>query len=185
MVAAADGSLTGQTPGGDTLRVREVWQDNLEAEMKVGARAGVRFAVAGAGQDAWLAGTSSGAVLVPFLVSGRHRSAYCSGHGAKLTWRGRRGCHEACPTLGLQTDPPSRAPPALVQLIRDVVDEYPYLAMDTEFPGVVARPVGSFKNSGEYHYQTLRQAGCATQGGEKGPGGGFPSCPVSLQRSRV
>lgn len=47
---------------------------------------------------------------------------------------------------------------ALLQLIRDVVDEYPFLAMDTEFPGVVARPVGSFKNSGEYHYQTLRQA---------------------------
>jgi CCR4-NOT transcription complex subunit 7/8 len=43
-----------------------------------------------------------------------------------------------------------------LQLIRDVVDDYPYLAMDTEFPGVVARPVGSFKNSGEYHYQTLR-----------------------------
>ncbi|PRW61491.1 CCR4-associated factor [Chlorella sorokiniana] len=75
MVAAADGSLTGQTPQGDTLRVREVWQDNLEAEM---------------------------------------------------------------------------------QLIRDVVDDYPFLAMDTEFPGVVARPVGNFKNSGEYHYQTLR-----------------------------
>jgi hypothetical protein len=37
------------------------------------------------------------------------------------------------------------------------VDDYPYLAMDTEFPGVVARPVGNFKNSGEYHYQTLRQ----------------------------
>lgn len=35
MVAAADGSLTGQMPGGDTLRVREVWQDNLEQEMKV------------------------------------------------------------------------------------------------------------------------------------------------------
>ena len=35
MVAAADGSLTGQTPGGDTLRVREVWQDNLAQEMKV------------------------------------------------------------------------------------------------------------------------------------------------------
>jgi hypothetical protein len=35
MVAAADGSLTGQTPAGDTLRVREVWQDNLEAEMQV------------------------------------------------------------------------------------------------------------------------------------------------------
>ena len=39
----------------------------------------------------------------------------------------------------------------------DIVDDYPYIAMDTEFPGVVARPVGNFKNSGEYHYQTLRQ----------------------------
>jgi CCR4-NOT transcription complex subunit 7/8 len=28
--------------------------------------------------------------------------------------------------------------------------------MDTEFPGVVARPTGRFLNSGEYHYQTLR-----------------------------
>ncbi len=41
-------------------------------------------------------------------------------------------------------------------IIRNVVDDYPCLAMDTEFPGVVARPVGSFKNSGEYHYQMLR-----------------------------
>lgn len=41
-------------------------------------------------------------------------------------------------------------------LIRDIVDDYPFVAMDTEFPGVVARPVGNFKNSGEYHYQTLR-----------------------------
>lgn len=43
-----------------------------------------------------------------------------------------------------------------MEIIRSVVDDYPYLAMDTEFPGVVARPVGPFKNSGEYHYQTLR-----------------------------
>jgi CCR4-NOT transcription complex subunit 7/8 len=27
---------------------------------------------------------------------------------------------------------------------------------DTEFPGVVARPIGQFKSSNEYHYQTLR-----------------------------
>lgn len=27
---------------------------------------------------------------------------------------------------------------------------------DTEFPGVVARPIGSFKGSSDYHYQTLR-----------------------------
>jgi len=28
--------------------------------------------------------------------------------------------------------------------------------MDTEFPGVVARPIGSFKTSSDYHYQTMR-----------------------------
>ena len=45
---------------------------------------------------------------------------------------------------------------AEVDLIRSVVDKYPFVAMDTEFPGVVCRPVGSFRSSGEYHYQTLR-----------------------------
>lgn len=42
------------------------------------------------------------------------------------------------------------------ELIRDVVDDYPLVAMDTEFPGVVVRPVGTFKSSADYHYQTLR-----------------------------
>lgn len=27
---------------------------------------------------------------------------------------------------------------------------------DTEFPGVVARPIGNFKTSSDYHYQTMR-----------------------------
>jgi len=40
--------------------------------------------------------------------------------------------------------------------IRDLVDRFPYVAMDTEFPGVVARPIGSFNSSSDYHYQTLR-----------------------------
>jgi CCR4-NOT transcription complex subunit 7/8 len=40
--------------------------------------------------------------------------------------------------------------------IMEIVDDYPYIAMDTEFPGVVARPIGSFKNSHDYHYQTLK-----------------------------
>jgi CCR4-NOT transcription complex subunit 7/8 len=43
-----------------------------------------------------------------------------------------------------------------MSLIRDIVEEYPYIAMDTEFPGVVARPIGNFKSPTEYHYQTLR-----------------------------
>ncbi|XP_019167417.1 PREDICTED: probable CCR4-associated factor 1 homolog 6 [Ipomoea nil] len=41
-------------------------------------------------------------------------------------------------------------------LIREVVDDYPFIAMDTEFPGIVLRPVGNFKNSNDYHYQTLK-----------------------------
>jgi len=40
--------------------------------------------------------------------------------------------------------------------IRGVVERYPYIAMDTEFPGVVARPIGQFRNTSEYHYQSLR-----------------------------
>jgi len=30
------------------------------------------------------------------------------------------------------------------------------LFFDTEFPGVVARPIGNFRTSPDYHYQTLR-----------------------------
>ncbi|CAO1634170.1 unnamed protein product [Parajaminaea phylloscopi] len=40
--------------------------------------------------------------------------------------------------------------------LREAVERYPYIAMDTEFPGIVARPIGTFKGSSDYHYQTLR-----------------------------
>lgn len=40
--------------------------------------------------------------------------------------------------------------------IIEMVDDYPYIAMDTEFPGVVARPLGCFKTPHDYHYQTLK-----------------------------
>jgi len=36
------------------------------------------------------------------------------------------------------------------------VEEYNYVAMDTEFPGVVARPIGDFRTNSDYHYQLLR-----------------------------
>ncbi|XP_015933705.1 probable CCR4-associated factor 1 homolog 6 [Arachis duranensis] len=42
-------------------------------------------------------------------------------------------------------------------IIREIVDDYPYIAMDTEFPGIVLRPVGNFKNSYDFHYQTLKE----------------------------
>lgn len=40
--------------------------------------------------------------------------------------------------------------------MREILEKYPYIAMDTEFPGVVARPIGEFKSSSDYQYQLLR-----------------------------
>jgi len=42
------------------------------------------------------------------------------------------------------------------KIICKVVQEFPFVAMDTEFPGVVARPIGEFKSTSEYQYQLLR-----------------------------
>ncbi|KAG0470791.1 hypothetical protein HPP92_017491 [Vanilla planifolia] len=41
-------------------------------------------------------------------------------------------------------------------LIREIVDDFPYVAMDTEFPGVVCRPVGNFKSITDFNYATLK-----------------------------
>ncbi|KAK9875571.1 hypothetical protein WA026_009376 [Henosepilachna vigintioctopunctata] len=40
--------------------------------------------------------------------------------------------------------------------IRQAIQKYTYVAMDTEFPGVVARPIGEFRSSADYQYQMLR-----------------------------
>jgi CCR4-NOT transcription complex subunit 7/8 len=39
--------------------------------------------------------------------------------------------------------------------IREVVEKYPYVAMDTEFPGIVAKPVTE-TFSPDYHYKSLK-----------------------------
>ncbi|KAL2502495.1 putative CCR4-associated factor 1-like protein 7 [Forsythia ovata] len=41
-------------------------------------------------------------------------------------------------------------------LIRDIVDDYPYISMDTEFPGIVIWPVGDFKTRAEQNFKTLK-----------------------------
>uniref|UniRef100_A0AC34FR71 Poly(A)-specific ribonuclease n=1 Tax=Panagrolaimus sp. ES5 TaxID=591445 RepID=A0AC34FR71_9BILA len=39
--------------------------------------------------------------------------------------------------------------------IRDIIHEYPYIAFDTEFPGVVATPIGAFKCKEEFQYNQI------------------------------
>ncbi|CAM1502990.1 Fc.00g077660.m01.CDS01 [Cosmosporella sp. VM-42] len=41
-------------------------------------------------------------------------------------------------------------------VLREVVEKYKFIAMDTEFPGVVSRPMGGFRGKSDYHYQCLR-----------------------------
>ncbi|ORY87866.1 ribonuclease H-like domain-containing protein [Protomyces lactucae-debilis] len=45
---------------------------------------------------------------------------------------------------------------AEMYMIRDLVERYPYIAMDTEFPGIVARPMGQFRSASDYRYQVMR-----------------------------
>eukprot|EP01132_Coremiostelium_polycephalum_P004629 gene4629-5782_t len=41
-------------------------------------------------------------------------------------------------------------------LIRELVDKYPYIAIDTEFPGFINRPIEAMRMRPDYNYQTLR-----------------------------
>lgn len=41
-------------------------------------------------------------------------------------------------------------------ILRKLVERFNYIFIDCKFPGIVARPIGTFKSTSEYHYQTLR-----------------------------
>mmetsp|Transcript_45247 Transcript_45247/g.104950 ORF Transcript_45247/g.104950 Transcript_45247/m.104950 type:complete len:291 (+) Transcript_45247:67-939(+) len=40
--------------------------------------------------------------------------------------------------------------------MRDIAEQFQHVAMDTQFPGLVARPTGPFRDYEEYNYQTLK-----------------------------
>lgn len=40
--------------------------------------------------------------------------------------------------------------------VREMADRARYVSLECKFPGIVARPIGQFRSTNEYHYQTLR-----------------------------
>lgn len=43
-----------------------------------------------------------------------------------------------------------------MKIISSLLVDYPYVAMDTEFPGVVAKPAGSYRSTEALEYQSMR-----------------------------
>jgi CCR4-NOT transcription complex subunit 7/8 len=43
-----------------------------------------------------------------------------------------------------------------MRIISDMIVDYPYVAMDTEFPGMIAKPAGSYKSTEALEYQNMR-----------------------------
>uniref|UniRef100_A0A1E1XQH0 poly(A)-specific ribonuclease n=1 Tax=Amblyomma sculptum TaxID=1581419 RepID=A0A1E1XQH0_AMBSC len=85
-------------------------------------------------------------------TAGSSPSANSAGSAAGGSTNGLVVCNEAC---GIRDVWASNLEDEFRTIIR-VVQKYNYVAMDTEFPGVVARPIGEFRSTADYQYQLLR-----------------------------
>jgi CCR4-NOT transcription complex subunit 7/8 len=150
--------------GGRRILIRTVWADTLEAEFATIRALAERYR--------YVAMVSEQA---------REREAGPRAVGARGNWRGTprirahtaqapraqerarararelaawRGRQTACArarerAISLRSSESSLTRPTLPSPL-------PSLSQDTEFPGVVVRPMGSFASPADYHYQTLR-----------------------------
>ncbi|XP_037568489.1 CCR4-NOT transcription complex subunit 7 [Dermacentor silvarum] len=85
-------------------------------------------------------------------TAGSSPSANSAGSAGGGNTNGLVVCNEAC---GIRDVWAANLEDEFRAIIR-VVQKYNYVAMDTEFPGVVARPIGEFRSTADYQYQLLR-----------------------------
>lgn len=85
-------------------------------------------------------------------TAGSSPSANSAGSAGGGNTNGLVVCNEAC---GIRDVWACNLEDEFRAIIR-VVQKYNYVAMDTEFPGVVARPIGEFRSTADYQYQLLR-----------------------------
>ncbi|KAL8634964.1 MAG: hypothetical protein Q9228_007497 [Teloschistes exilis] len=110
---------------------------------------------AGFGGTGGLGGGGTG-LASPAAVMGFHGAALQQQQAREQTRRGSMAGGSKNPLKGRIRDVWRGNLAQEMQVLRSLIDKYPYISMDTEFPGIVARPMGAFTTKADYHYQTLR-----------------------------
>ncbi|KAL9581691.1 MAG: hypothetical protein Q9212_003748 [Teloschistes hypoglaucus] len=101
-------------------------------------------------------GSGGTGLASPAAVMGFHGAALQQQQAREQTRRGSMAGGSKNPLKGRIRDVWRGNLAQEMQVLRSLIDKYPYISMDTEFPGIVARPMGAFTTKADYHYQTLR-----------------------------
>ncbi|XP_026468537.1 CCR4-NOT transcription complex subunit 7-like isoform X2 [Ctenocephalides felis] len=126
---SATSSSHGSIPNNEDCGIRDVWKHNMEEEFRTIRQIVKHY-------DHVSMDTEFPGVIVRPIT----------------------GPDQNCQVLKLQTCDIIQSKYEILykQLEKYLVTQYNYIAMDTEFPGVVARPIGEFRSTADYQYQLLR-----------------------------
>ncbi|KAL8964550.1 MAG: hypothetical protein Q9183_004376, partial [Haloplaca sp. 2 TL-2023] len=121
-----------------------------------GQNGGSNGLAAGFGNTGGIAGGGTGLASREAVMGFAHGAALHQQQQAREQIRRSSGTGSKNPLKGRIRDVWRGNLASEMQLLRSLIDKYPYISMDTEFPGIVARPMGAFTTKADYHYQTLR-----------------------------